>query len=183
MKKDDNITFMTKLMTFSAAGALIHPFVFNALEYYSKVVLDKKDLETGLVNPDVWKLCAREVLQKLEKHLRHNPDGCPCCGVAVGELHETSCDIPTCPACGRNLYTCDCSNETLKSLPKVPWTGESPTSRACREYDLYGKWVGSTFTSCSRNDADAEEDTERLFREGAWDMGQQKWIMPTITTE
>lgn len=88
MKKDDNITFMTKMMTFSRAGALIHPFIFTALEYYSKMILSKKEPDTGLVNPDAWKLCAREVLEKLDKHLERAPsmvDQCPSCGVAPGE--------------------------------------------------------------------------------------------------
>lgn len=71
--KDDNITFMTKMMTFSKAGALIHPFIFIALENYSKAVLSESDLDCGIVNPDAWKLCARETLEKLSMHLEYDP--------------------------------------------------------------------------------------------------------------
>jgi hypothetical protein len=182
MKKDDNITFMTKMMTFSKAGALIHPFVFTALEYYSKVILSKKDLDTGMVNPESWKLCAREVLEKLNKHLEREPskpDHCPDCGAAPGELHKNTCDQTICPACGSLYFTCGCPDEAIKGLPQVPWRGEPPAITACKEYNLYirdipGKWN----VPCSGDDEGAREDLDRLYTQGAWDVSRQKWAMP-----
>lgn len=183
MKKDDNITFMTKMMTFSRAGALIHPFIFTALEYYSKVILSKDDLNTGLVNPDAWKLCAREVLEKLDKHLEREPsraDHCPSCGAAPGEPHNLRCNITVCPECGRNLYQCDCELpwDKVKRLPPVRWTGQTPTSAACSEFGLYGKWREGSFEPCPKDDLGAEEDIERLYREYSWDKTLQRWVMP-----
>lgn len=178
MRKDDNITFMKKMMSYSSAGALIHPFIFTALEYYSKVILAKEDLDTGMVNPEAWKLCAREVLAKLDKHLNHDPNGCPCCGAAVGKQHERNCDIPTCPACGHSLYKCDCPSDIIKDMTPVPWSGRTPASMACMEYDLYGKWAGQAFVPCSGDEDGAEEDLDRLFREGTWNQAEQRWEMP-----
>lgn len=181
-KKDDNVTFVTKLMTISSVGALVHPFVLTALEYYSKAVLSKKDLEKefsiGLVNPEAWKRCAKEVLQKVDKHLEREPstpDHCPSCGVAIGETHRSNCNIEPCPNCGRNLYQCDCEWEEVKSLQPVRWTGEDRVLSACRQFGLYGRWLESGFEPCSKEDSGAEEDVERLYRDGSWDKAQQKW--------
>lgn len=183
MKKDDNITFMTKMMTVSRAGALIHPFVFTALEYYSKVILSKEDLNTGMVNQESWKLCAREVLEKLNKHLQREPsrpDHCPSCGVSPGEPHLSHCNITVCAACGHNLYKCGCefTLREAKRLPPVLWTGQTPASTACSEFGLYGRWRAGEFEPCSKDDPGAEEDIERLYREYSWDKSLQRWVMP-----
>jgi len=184
MKKDDNITFVTKLMTFSSVGALVHPFVLTALEYYSKAVLSKKDLKkdipTRLISPEAWKHCAQEVLQKVDKHLQREsstPDHCPSCGVAIGETHRSNCNITPCPNCGRNFYQCGCEWAEVKSLPSVRWSGENLVLSACRQFGLYGRWLESGFEPCSKNDPGAEEDVERLYREGSWDKAQQKWVI------
>lgn len=185
MEKDDNITFVTKLMTFSNVGALVHPFVLTALEYYCKVILSKKDMEKdmgeSLVPPDAWKRCAKEVLEKLDKHLERGPtpaDHCPSCGTAPGESHRSNCNITVCPNCGHNYYQCDCEWEQVKGLPDVRWNGESPTSAACREFGLYGKWEDGEFEPCSSDDPKAEEDLERLYRDFSWDKAQHKWVVP-----
>jgi hypothetical protein len=188
VKKDDNITFMTKMMTVSCAGALIHPFVFTALEYYSKVILSKKDLNDDLVNPETWKLCAHEVMEKLNKHLQRTPsrpDHCPSCGVAPGEKHYSRCNITICPECGRNLYQCGCefSFEEFKRLPPVLWTGQTPTNAACSEFGLYGRWRDGEFEPCSQNEIGAQEDIERLYRECFWDKTRQRWVMPEIANK
>lgn len=185
-KKHDNISFVKQLMTFSGTGALAHVFVFAALDYYSKSILSRKDLEKdmgNIVNPEAWQRCAREVLEKMDHHLEREPsapDHCPSCGVAPGEKHRGHCNVAHCPKCGHNFYTCHChlTLAELKQLPLVRWNGESPTSAACREFSLYGKWNKDRFVPCFGQDPQAEEDLDRLFSEGVWDVPEQKWLMP-----
>ena len=185
-KKHDNISFVKQLMTVSSTGVLVHVFVLTALDYYSKLILNKKDLEKEMgnfVNPEAWQRCAREVLEKLDIHLEREPsapDHCPSCGVAPGEKHKANCNIAHCPKCGHNFYTCHChlTLADLKLLPPVRWSGESPASAACREYGLYGKWVQEVLVPCFREDPQAEEDFKRLYNECVWDVHKQKWLIP-----
>jgi len=46
---------------------------------------------------------------------------CHDCNVEEGELHKPNCDVERCPKCGGQLISCDCSNEDIEGLPRVPW--------------------------------------------------------------
>ena len=54
---------------------------------------------------------------------------CPDCGVDVGELHDTGCDIEMCPNCGEQMLSCyfagGCIGEddNTASMPRIPWDG------------------------------------------------------------
>lgn len=66
-----NVEFIVDLMEFSAHGALIQAFVFQALTLYAQKVAatDPESLDTGLVSGHAWRGCALEVQRKLRQHL------------------------------------------------------------------------------------------------------------------
>ena len=105
---------------------------------------------------------------------------CPDCGVGIGELHEPHCDIERCPACGCQLLSCDCFDDELEGLPRMPWTGEFPGCAECREYGLYARRVPGLrgWTPCDKDDEGATEDLNRLIIEGTWDSKRQRWVLP-----
>lgn len=72
MKRVNNTEFVTNIMERSQCGALIQPFVLEALWHYSRHVVNNpiKD-SNGLINWEVWTRCAEEILTKLEE--RHAP--------------------------------------------------------------------------------------------------------------
>lgn len=45
--------------------------------------------------------------------LQVDPDLCPACQAATGELHELGCPVEICPWCGGQLIHCDCRFEQL----------------------------------------------------------------------
>lgn len=73
-KLKTNDEFVKELMMFSRRGALIHPFVLQALRTFSSMVVDsyesgelsQKMQGNSLVSPDAWADCAKEVLEKLD---------------------------------------------------------------------------------------------------------------------
>lgn len=81
-------------------------------------------------------------------------DSCPDCGASVGELHRLgSCDVEQCYACGGQMLQChytspcphcqehhsalNCVEELVHEEERIPWDGEWPGNRLCREYDLW----------------------------------------------
>lgn len=67
----NNTEFVTELMDFSRHGALMQAFVMEALEKWSRVVLDNQeqlrdDMKNSLVDAGAWIGCAEEIQQKLE---------------------------------------------------------------------------------------------------------------------
>ena len=105
---------------------------------------------------------------------------CPDCGVSIGEEHLDYCDIERCPACGFQYISCDCADEAVEDLLRIPWTGHFPGTVECREYNLYAKRVPGRpgWTPCSKNDEGASEDLNLLCTKGTWDAAKQKWVMP-----
>ena len=76
MKRHTNKQLVTNLMDHSSAGALSQVFVLQALESYSAQVLAASNDELGgdraFINPEAWKVCARETLEKLSVYYMEN---------------------------------------------------------------------------------------------------------------
>jgi hypothetical protein len=72
-----NVEFVVGLMTFSAHGALIQVFVFQALAQYAQRVAacEPQALETNVVSGRAWHGCALEVQRKLVERLGSEPSG------------------------------------------------------------------------------------------------------------
>ena len=74
-KRQTNDEFVQDLMTFSRRGALIQVFVIQALDTFSKLVMN--DYESGalakkmegnpMVHYEAWADCAREILEKMKE--------------------------------------------------------------------------------------------------------------------
>ncbi|MDR1398123.1 MAG: hypothetical protein LBJ14_10400 [Desulfarculales bacterium] len=65
--------FIKDLMTFSRQGALIQPFVIQALQFFSEAVLVSHEsgilserMRNSFVHPEAWADCAREILEKMD---------------------------------------------------------------------------------------------------------------------
>ena len=102
---------------------------------------------------------------------------CPDCGAKPGEQHTEWCDVERCPDCGGQLISCDCEGEF--TAPRVPWSGEWPGVMECREFGWYSKMVpGKGWCPCSKDDPEAGEDLNRLFRAAVWSKEQGRFILP-----
>ena len=70
-------------------------------------------------------------------------DNCPACSAKPGELHRPGCNVEQCPMCGRQLLGCKHFLVDAKKAPpdaeRMPWTGERPGTRECREYGWFVK--------------------------------------------
>lgn len=72
-KQKTNEEFVRDVMMFSRRGALIHPFVIQALQAFSTMVikehesgkLAEKMKGNGFISVDAWADCAREILEKI----------------------------------------------------------------------------------------------------------------------
>lgn len=105
---------------------------------------------------------------------------CPDCGVRSGQLHEPGCDIERCPACGGQYISCDCTDEELRGLSRIPWKGEFPGVSDCREYGLYVRRIPGLpgWHPCSEVDPGAVEDLNSLMADYQWDRSEQRWRKP-----
>lgn len=73
-RRKTNEQFVRDLMMFSRRGALIQPFVLQALRVFSKMVVEHhasgklaEQMKGGwFVNPEAWADCAKEVLEKMD---------------------------------------------------------------------------------------------------------------------
>ena len=75
------------------------------------------------------------------------------------------CDVERCPDCGHQLISCDCDEITHD---RIPWDGEWPGAKACREFDLWCRW-GPPWLPCDCDHPDATEDLNRLDQVADWD--------------
>lgn len=66
MDSKNNLQIVREIMTYSEHGALIQAFVIEALSSYSEMILNANMPEDGIVSPEAWKGCAKEVLEKLD---------------------------------------------------------------------------------------------------------------------
>lgn len=109
---------------------------------------------------------------------------CPDCAVNIGEFHKPHCDTETCPDCGRQMLSCDCSYE-VKHYPRIPWMGEQPSVIACRKLNWYAKTVPGIrgWVSCNKEDVGATEDLNRVYIDAVWSPAQQTYILKTPHNE
>lgn len=102
---------------------------------------------------------------------------CPRCGAAPGTLHDDGCRMEVCPDCGKLLYVaCICDHKGTGF--RIPWRGEWPGKRECREFGWWARRVPGVlgWVPCGPNDPGAAEDLNRLLEEAVWDRDQQRWI-------
>lgn len=64
-----NEQVISKLMNFSKTGPMMQAFIMEGLRTYAEQVkaADLSHMEGGFINPEVWKNCAIEYLQEIEK--------------------------------------------------------------------------------------------------------------------
>jgi hypothetical protein len=106
---------------------------------------------------------------------------CPDCGAEPGDLHTFGCDVERCPACGGQLISCGCFEDSFDqdSIPdRMPWTGEWPGLQECREFDF---WCirnpdGPGYIPCDKDHPEATEDLNRLVMECVWDRKRKHWV-------
>lgn len=63
-----NMQTVRDIMSYSDYGPLIQAFVMEGLRSYSELILETDLPENGFIAPDLWKGCAKEVLDKLNRH-------------------------------------------------------------------------------------------------------------------
>lgn len=73
-KQKTNEEFVRDVMMFSRRGALIQPFVLQALQVFSTLVIEEYESGelaekmkcNGFISVDAWADCAREILEKMD---------------------------------------------------------------------------------------------------------------------
>lgn len=109
---------------------------------------------------------------------------CPDCAVAVGEQHDSDCDVARCLATGMQRIQCDGRDErypfAVHDCGFDAWTGEWPGSAECREF---GWWVqdrcaeGFGWVRCAPDAPGATEDLNRLAVDAVWSREQARWVL------
>jgi hypothetical protein len=100
---------------------------------------------------------------------------CPDCGVPAGVMHEQGCDLEQCPNCGRQLLTCNCSDD--QRACRLPWPGQWPGVAECRTFGWYARLLpGEGWVPCERDEPGAMEDLNRLPMEAEWDPLQMRYV-------
>ena len=105
---------------------------------------------------------------------------CPDCGVGVGELHYTECDVERCPDCGNQLLMCGgiCIEDGEDPMSPIPWDGYWPGEKECQELGWYVTLVkGAGWIRCDKDAPDAVEDLNRLVTEAKWDKKKAKFVI------
>jgi len=98
---------------------------------------------------------------------------CHDCGVKPGELHVKGCDVERCPDCGGQYISCGCEDSSTKRLP---WTGEWPGVKECREFGWYARMTSDGWVRCEKTDPGASEDLNRLAVFAEWDREKGRWV-------
>jgi hypothetical protein len=109
-------------------------------------------------------------------------DSCPNCGSKTGQLHRIGCDVEPCPRCGRQLLSCIHylfgSVQAPPDEERIPWSGEWPGERECREFGWCVKSnpTGPGYVPCGPDDPEAQPDLNRLHKETVWDRRQKQFL-------
>lgn len=64
---EDNVKFISRLMTYSPHGALSQMFIIAAIDNYSKAVAEAPPIEHSFVDGEAWKKCAQWIQEELDK--------------------------------------------------------------------------------------------------------------------
>jgi hypothetical protein len=103
---------------------------------------------------------------------------CPDCGVGIGEDHKDGCDVERCPECGHQMISCGCA---CFFKPRLPWLGFWPGDMECREFGWYAKLdKANGWIRCDKDDPEATEDLNRLYREAKWDPDKRRFVKRKI---
>jgi hypothetical protein len=106
-------------------------------------------------------------------------DRCPDCGVGIGEIHMSGCDVERCPYCGGQLLSCCCFGNGLDFVPlddAMPWTGLWPGTAECEEFGWYSKPGPRGWQSCDPSEPEAMPDLNRLVKDARWDRVQKRFV-------
>ena len=102
---------------------------------------------------------------------------CPDCGVAIGQPHLPGCDIESCPKCGLQLLSCDCTNSEVSAFERLPWTGLWQGIAEAVENDWYVCMVqGAGWVRCNSTVSGAMPDRTRVLFEHDWDPSKRAFI-------
>jgi hypothetical protein len=118
----------------------------------------------------------------------NGPEPCPKCDAAIGQCHESGCDVEQCPWCGGQYISCGLFQGCQRpaSLPlddHLPWTGLYPGSAECQELGWYAKLVkGRGWIPCDKDDPEAWPHLNRLHKEAVWDRSRQRYVLPEPAT-
>jgi len=125
-----------------------------------------------------WRSAWGSYCGDLSRRLADQAKCCPDCGVATGTLPSDGCDIESCPDCGGQNNSCGC----IAADNRIPWTGDLPEKRECREFGWNVKLVPDApgWTRCAQDDPEATEDLNRLYVDAVGSSDQQRFVLPSL---
>jgi hypothetical protein len=139
---------------------------------------------------------------------------CSVCKAPKGGHHVLGCSIERCALCGAQAISCGCVWKLtttvgfIESAPteeemwgqydaevqryggRLPWEGEFPGSKECREYNLYCYWdsapnpaqplAAGKWVQCSKDHPSAQEDLNTLHSRAVWDKVARRWLLKPV---
>lgn len=113
-------------------------------------------------------------MKKLLENLLDKDSECHDCRAKPGEMHMNGCDTEQCPDCGWQLISCSCKRRVIRN--RIPWDGEFPGKKECREFNLWCRW-GPPWIPCEQSHPDAREDINRLYEVAIWDAKARRYVL------
>lgn len=101
---------------------------------------------------------------------------CNDCQAKPGENHLDGCDVERCGECGGQFISCCCKEPSER---RVPWSGEWPGTKECREFGWYCFFIkGVGWIECNKDNPKGTEDLNRLHRDAVWNKEKAKFVLP-----
>lgn len=68
MTRKTNTEFITDLTEFSPYGAVAQVLIMTAIERFAEAAAEKRIPDDGLVHPDAWQGCAKDIVKRFKQH-------------------------------------------------------------------------------------------------------------------
>jgi len=70
------------------------------------------------------------------------------------------------------------AKRSLKIKNSIPWTGEWPGKKECREFGWYSKWSDNGgWIECNKDDPEASENLNRLYTDAVWSRKLKRFVL------
>lgn len=102
---------------------------------------------------------------------------CHDCHAKPGDLHDPGCDVERCPVCGGQALSCGCDWPEVGD--RIPWSGEWPGVKECRElgwFVVVDPVTAKIGERCGPEHPHAHPDLNRLVIEAKWDARLKKYV-------
>jgi hypothetical protein len=99
------------------------------------------------------------------------------CGAAVGDQHDSVCDVARCRATGLQWARCDHRQDAPVPHDRDVRTGRWPGQADCERLGWYARLQSGTgWVACGPDEPGAPPVLNRRYTEATWDARAGQWI-------